>query len=173
MSRLFLPALVVCWLGLFPAVAAADASAPSDSCTGDPYLPGVAFHCGEVTVQLGGDSRIATVLHRSAPTATVICPEGSRRWLLSVPRGEEVAVRDSLKADPAVVDASLGYIGYLSGGELPDTAFRCGRAPTANPDTSVRAQRESDAPLALGAVLVLLGSFVAGVRARRAVSANH
>jgi len=103
---------------------AADTQGPTALCTGDPELPGVQFHCQQVSVELVAGADIEDVIARTAPTATVIGLVRAHMWNLQVPPGEEPSVRDALAADPDVVYVSLWYVGYLSGADgLPDAAM--------------------------------------------------
>jgi hypothetical protein len=117
-----------------PNVVAADTAGPSQYCSGDPELgprgATTEFICGEIWVELAGSVKIATVVARSAPSATIVRRDGPRRmWLLRVPKGTEVAVRDALQADRSVAYVSLTYIGYIepwfahTGRESPDAKY--------------------------------------------------
>jgi hypothetical protein len=112
------------------APAGADTQLPASLCSGDPELPGVNFICGAVSVRVVADADAEAVIARSAPSATFVRLDATGTWLLRVPSGEEVAVRDALRHDPAVEYVSLTYIGVPTGVDgLPDVALTPYRLP--------------------------------------------
>ena len=112
------------------APAGADTQLPASLCSGDPELPGVNFICGAVSVRVVADADAEAVIARSAPSATLVRLDATGTWLLRVPSGEEVAVRDALRHDPAVEYVSLTYIGVPTGVDgLPDVAVTPHRLP--------------------------------------------
>jgi hypothetical protein len=110
-ARLFVVVAAICFAVVGPVHAQGGTS-----CSG-PGEP--SFTCGfvVVTVQVGSD--VETVLAACQPVGTVSDVSG-RDFLISVPVGHEIALRDCYGAVPGVSQANLLYAGGLT----PDSAMR-------------------------------------------------
>ena len=96
-------------VGPAPAAGGAACSAP-----GEP-----SFTCGFVVVTVQVGSEVETVLAARQPVGTVSEVSG-RDFLIAVPVGSEIALRDCYGAVPGVSQANLLYAGGLT----PDSAMR-------------------------------------------------
>ena len=90
--------------------AGADGLQPGNTCSG-PGEP--SFVCGYVFVTVEAGTKINTVVEACQPLGTAV-EARPLKFMVSVPVGSEIALRDCYRAQPGVREAELGLPGMVN-----------------------------------------------------------